>query len=642
MALPASGPISMSMINVELENSATTKLSFQDVATGFDLDSPNYGDSKIGLGLDELYGESAGSSTTATFSDFSVSSFSVNTQNGSITSNPVATAGSTPVPSLTVSYVSSPFSAVLTNTTRTANISFTCPASSSAGVTYDNAGSTLSGTVTSTQGAYQLEYDDWTGGISNINPNTGVVTITAGNDSNTGIGAISNTTTFSQTSNASPSAGQVYFNPTSFGTVGTATSRTVNFTLGVPSTDLDGSGGQYGNVGGTVTGTKTFTQQPNETISLSGQGTGVDPLTWESGQSGTSNLKTIVIDTNTNSIGWSAVVLQSEGGMVDLEFQITKNNDGSGGSFSTTGTGDDVLYVFPTGSNTEVATRLAVVSVDTNAGANDTVALQQSGQVTFNTSPTPGSGAEMTFTNSGSLSSGDNTIDLTSNLDWSATITGSQFTFYEGTNAGNNNANAKTGNGNETFSITAVNNTGAQKTGTFNLASTTAGTTEVKSFDIVQNANTFGIGIFTNTTGTMSGSFSSSTPPPTVSRTITQSTSSPYHYSPTFFGVAIQSSYATNYTAVISTTAYARISTTHDVSGNGAGSAVLSGLSATTSAVTNTNQTQFFVNTITETQHSNTNTMTITFTFDDSSTREMSITLQGSGTGGPGGPGGPE
>ena len=93
---------------------------------------------------------------------------------------------------------------------------------------------------------------------------------------------------------------------------------------------------------------------------------------------------------------------------------------------------------------------------------------------------------------------------------------------------------------------------------------------------------------------------------------------------------------------MISTTAYARISTTHDVSGNGAGSAVLSGLSATTSAVTNTNQTQFFVNTITETQHSNTNTMTITFTFDDSSTREMSITLQGSGTGGPGGPGGPE
>ena len=645
MALPASGPISMSMINVELENSATTKLSFQDVATGFDLDSPNYGDSKIGLGLDELYGESAGSSTTATFSDFSVSSFSVNTQNGSITSNPVATAGSSPVPSLTVSYVSSPFSAVLTDTTRTANISFTCPASSSAGVTYDNAGTTISGSVTSTQGAYQLEYDDWSGDILNINPNTGVVTITAGNDSNTGIGAISNTTTFSQTSNASPSAGQVYFNPTSFGTVGTNTSRTVNFTLGVPSTDLDGSGGQYGNVGGTVTGTKTFTQLPNETISLSGQGTGVDPLTWESGQSGTSNLKTIVIDVNTNSVGWSAAVLQADSddnpGMVDEEFNITTNSDGSGGSFSISGlSGDDVIYVFPTGSNTDVATRLAVVSVTTTHNANDTVALQQSGQVTFNTSPTPGSGAEMTFTNSGSLSSGDNTIDLTSNLAWSATITGSQFTFYEGSNFSNNNANAKTGTGNETFTISAANNTGAQKTGTFNIASTTAGTTEVKSFDIVQNANTLGIGIFTNLYGSMSGSMSALT----VERTITQSTNSPYHYNPTFFGVAIQSSYATDYTAVISTTAYARISTTHDSSGNGAGSATLSGLSATTSNVTSTSQTQFFVNTITETQHSNTNQFTVTFTFDDSSTRSMTVTLQGSGTGGGGGGGmgGPE
>ena len=48
MALPASGPISMSMINVELENSATTKLSFQDVATGFDLDSPNTDSTTLG------------------------------------------------------------------------------------------------------------------------------------------------------------------------------------------------------------------------------------------------------------------------------------------------------------------------------------------------------------------------------------------------------------------------------------------------------------------------------------------------------------------------------------------------------------------------------------------------------------------
>ena len=137
MALPASGPISMSMINEELGNSATQGISFQSIATSFELSAPNYGDSKIGLGLDELYGDSAGSSTTATFSDFSISGFSINTQNGSITSNPVATAGSSPVPSLSVSYVSSPFSAVLTNTTRTANVSFTVPSENESGVAYD-------------------------------------------------------------------------------------------------------------------------------------------------------------------------------------------------------------------------------------------------------------------------------------------------------------------------------------------------------------------------------------------------------------------------------------------------------------------------------------------------------------------------
>ena len=50
-------------------------------------------------------------------------------------------------------------------------------------------------------------------------------------------------------------------------------------------------------------------------------------------------------------------------GMVDTEFNITTNSDGSGGSFSISGlSGDDVIYVFPTGSNTNVATRFGSIS----------------------------------------------------------------------------------------------------------------------------------------------------------------------------------------------------------------------------------------------------------------------------------------
>ena len=54
------------------------------------------------------------------------------------------------------------------------------------------------------------------------------------------------------------------------------------------------------------------------------------------------------------------------------------------------------------------------------------------------------------------ISSGDNTIDLTSNLAWRASITGSQFTFYEGSNFANLNNNPKTGTGNENFSIFSI------------------------------------------------------------------------------------------------------------------------------------------------------------------------------------------
>ena len=44
------------MINISLGNPVSDEISWNDIATEYNLSSPNYGDSNAGLGLDELYG----------------------------------------------------------------------------------------------------------------------------------------------------------------------------------------------------------------------------------------------------------------------------------------------------------------------------------------------------------------------------------------------------------------------------------------------------------------------------------------------------------------------------------------------------------------------------------------------------------
>ena len=235
------------------------------------------------------------------------------------------------------------------------------------------------------------------------------------------------------------------------------------------------------------------------------------------------------------------------------------------------------------------------------------------------------------------MTSGQSNGTLSANVSWVLNITGSAFTFETDGDPGFS-TNQRTGNGNEDITVSASVNLGVARSGTFNLDTTTAGTTGNKiQVDLLQTARPVDSGIFTNTVGFMSGSFGILVD---VERNITQSEFSPYHYSPTFIPIAVQTNYATTYTVSADSTTFGRISTTHDSSGNGAGSQTLSGISTITSTP-GTSDTQFFFNTITESQHSSTRQVIFTFTFADGRTDELTIKMHGSDDSGGGDPGGP-
>src|SRR6056300_293735 len=56
MPIPETGPVSLNDFNSELSRNDNTELDFQDIATEFSLEPPNYGDTEPGLGFEELRG----------------------------------------------------------------------------------------------------------------------------------------------------------------------------------------------------------------------------------------------------------------------------------------------------------------------------------------------------------------------------------------------------------------------------------------------------------------------------------------------------------------------------------------------------------------------------------------------------------
>jgi hypothetical protein len=189
------------------------------------------------------------------------------------------------------------YSLVGVDTSRTISVSIVVPSG------FSNAGSTLSGTKTTTQPARNFTFADWTGGISinqegvvsstlgnaaavtftpasfaivSVNTNRVVsVTVTPPSDyfnAGTPLAAVNVTVTqpaklftFADwngtlsvncegviSATTGNGATPITFNPTSYAEVDVATSRTPTITVTVPS--------GYGNSGGTVSGTKTATQ----------------------------------------------------------------------------------------------------------------------------------------------------------------------------------------------------------------------------------------------------------------------------------------------------------------------------------------------------------------------------------------------
>ena len=659
MALPSSGIISMSMVNIEIGDDFNNTITFTDIATEFNLSSPNYGDSQPGLSISELYGLAP--VLSASFSDFGITQFNISSQDGSVDSAPVATTGGDPVPSVSVSYLPSgiPYSEVLSTTTRTANVTVTVPSENHTGNTYQNAGQSITGQVNGTQNAYEFEFNDWTGTVAAINCNTGKVSYNVGTDGNAPA-VVTNNQTFSQIKAANgqfatTTPGALQFvaeydndeNPFGVLTGGSSQLRSIKIKIGVPGGSQDGGSGTYGNQGTVLDAASQiiqFAQNPQETLSLNP--TNGSTLTWTSGQSGASANQTVIA---TAGGGDSQVTVDanirdghtSGSGGLNSDFGVSTTSVGpftAGISLPGNNNGG-TIYVAPTSTNTDIASNTAYIVVQTESGHREKIILlTQEGNVTFTTSPADGS--TVYFNDNGTLKSGDNTIDLTTNtsppLNWSAAIS-SAFKFYV-SNILNFNNSTKTGNGSATFTTGVDANTGARRTGTLVITCTHSGVINTSStINLQQDALEASGDVYYydgSTLNTSIGSFG-------ATYTVSGGSSPNCTLSPAFVAIKVVANYAVSFDATISSTQFAELDTSSDSSGSpSGGSHTLSNQTAKTST---SDPVSFFLN-FKQNQSNSDRTITLQITFDDdhtSSNTTITYTVQGC-SGGVGGDGGLE
>ena len=662
MALPASGEISMSMINLEIGNTAITQIDFEQIALEYNLEGPNYSDGTIGLSLGELYGlnPAAGdfifSDAYGTPSDSGWTIFNY----GAIDFSPTPDEGTnSTIDGLNpFTWRSTTYTKVFTPTTQTATVVVDIPQYDTLNQEYNNYPGTVSGTISTIQPAYNLASADVSTQLYSVKSQTGEAIWSVGSDQ-PGPGSVTqNFTKSSPNITTNLPAGQVGISATNYGILSNTNSsqtRTVNFSIGVPDGAPDGvSGNQYGNVGSTITKTSaTVTQYSSASIEAGiGSGNviesdaGLGSITFDYDDDSWSDAKKLDIDIITgyspSTMPWAITI-----------FSGNVSNDGTGGSgpgpgtlkvatadanpqqYQLTGTGPVSSYssnikVHPTTQNTTSAQIQHYLMVTTTGNGDSPggifyINVNQNPNITFNTNVATNSVITLA-----------NTIDssnviLTTQLGYQAEITGSGFSVYDGDNAQSATpGNEITGNvsaPSNTFTINSTANTGPARSGTFNLWASSYDYL-IKTFIIQQAAGPLNDKLYTNIGGSWIATLFSTFP-----YTIQQSATSPFAFPTTSFGFAVKTDYVDSYSVSIDSDDYLDIGLTST-----GGSTTLSNIDTQT---TTPSSEQFFVN-IGDSggQYSNTvfreTVISITFAVDDHvQYSPLTIRLQGSGVASP-------